>query len=101
MFLSDLRVKNMNRLRIGNLNINSISNKFDKLKLFVRGKVDILVVTETKLDSTFPSSQFLIEGYSEPYCFDKNKNGGGALVYVREGISGKPITDHKLTILIN
>ena len=54
-FLRILRVKNMNRLIIGNLNINSISNKFDQLKLFVQGKVDILIVTETKLDSIFPT----------------------------------------------
>ena len=40
----------MNRLIIGNLSINSISNKFDQLKLFVQGKVDILIVIETKLD---------------------------------------------------
>ena len=78
-----LRVKNMNRLIIGNLNINSISNKFDQLKLFARGKVDILIVTETKLDSTFPSSQFPIYGYSEPYRFDINRNRGGVLIYIR------------------
>ena len=54
-FLRILRVKNVNRLIIGNLNINSISNKFDQLKLFVQGKVDILIVTETKLDSIFPT----------------------------------------------
>ena len=54
---------------VGNLTINSISNKFDHLRLFVRGKVGILVITETKLDSPFPTSQFLIEGYSEPYRF--------------------------------
>ena len=35
----------MNRLLVGNLNINSISNKFDQLKLLVPGKVDILVIT--------------------------------------------------------
>ena len=29
-YLSNLRVKNMNRLLIGNLNTNSISNKFDQ-----------------------------------------------------------------------
>ena len=58
------------------LNINSISNKFDQLKLSVRGKVDIFVLTETKLNSAFPTSQFLI-GYSEPYRFDRNRNGGG------------------------
>ena len=50
-YLSNLRVKNINRLLTGNLNINSISNRFHKLKL-VRGKVDILVIMETKLDST-------------------------------------------------
>ena len=72
----------MNRPVIGNLNINSISNKFDQLKLFVQGKVDILVITETKLDSTFPTSQFLIEGYSEPYRFVRNRNGCGVLNYV-------------------
>ena len=78
-YLSNFRVINMNRLLIGNLNMNSISNKFDQLKLFVQDKVDILVITETKLDSTFPTSQFLIEGYSEPYRFDKNRNGGGVI----------------------
>ena len=85
-FLPILRVKNVNRLMIGNLNINSISNKFDQLKLFVQGKVDILIVTETKLDSTFPTSQFMIDGYSEPYRFDRNRNGGKVFIYIRENI---------------
>ena len=86
----------MNRLLIGNLNINSILNKFDQLKLFLQGKVDILVIKETKLNSTFPTSQFLIESYSEPYCFDKSRNWGGVLIYVREDIPSKPLTDHTL-----
>ena len=85
----------MNRLLTGNLNINFKSNKFDQLKLFVRGKVDTLVITGTKLDSTFPTSQFLIEGYNEPYRFDRNRTGGGVLIYVREGISSKLLTDSK------
>ena len=95
-FLRMLRVKNVNRIIIGNLNINSISNKFDQLKLFVQGKVDILIVTETKLDSTFPTSQFVIDGYSEPYRFDRNRNGGGVLIYIREDIPSKLLADHKL-----
>ena len=37
---------------IGNLNDNSISNKFDNLKLIIQGKIDILVITETKTDHT-------------------------------------------------
>ena len=95
-YLSNLRVKNMNKLLIGNLNISSIPNKFDQLKLLVRGKVDSLVITETKLDSTFPTSQFLIEGYSEPYHFDRNRNGGGVLIYVPEDIQSEPLMGHKL-----
>ena len=71
----------MNRLIMGNLNIKSISNKFDQLKLFVQGEVDDLIVTETKLDSTFPTSQFVIDVYSEPYRFDRNRNGSGVLIY--------------------
>ena len=62
---------------IGNFDINFISNKFDNLKLIIQGKIDILVITKT--DSTFPLNQFAIQGYSNPYRFDRNRNGGGVL----------------------
>ena len=87
----------MNRLLIDNLSINSISNNFDQLKFLVQGKVDIHVITETKLNSTFPTSQILIEGYNEPYRFDRNRNGVDVLIYVRKDIPSKPLTDHKLS----
>ena len=54
LVLENLKLKNNHRLVIGNLNINSTSNKFDNLKLIIQGKIDILVITETKTDSTFP-----------------------------------------------
>ena len=38
----------------------------------------------------------MIEGYSEPYGFDRNRNGSGVLIYVREDIPSKPLTNHKL-----
>ena len=94
--MSNLRVRNVNKLIIGSLNINSISNKFDQLRLLVDGKVDILIITETKLDSTFPSSQFMIKGYSEPYRLDRNRNGGGVLIYIREDIPSKNLISHTL-----
>ena len=71
----------MNRLIIGNLNINSISNKFDQLKLFIQGEVDIFIVTETKMDLNFPTSQFMIDRYKKPYLFDRNRNGGRVLIF--------------------
>ena len=58
LVLKNLKLKNNHRLVIGNLNINSISNKSDNLKLITQGKIDILVITETKTDSTFPLNQF-------------------------------------------
>ena len=60
--LENLTLKNDRILVIGNLNINSISNKFDNLKLITQGKIDILVITETKTDSTFPLNQFAMQG---------------------------------------
>ena len=74
--------------------LNSISNKFDNLKLITQGKINILVITETKTDSTFPLIQFAIQGYSKPYRFDRNRNGGGVFIYVREDISSRELKIH-------
>ena len=56
----------------------------------------MLIVTETELDSTFPSSQFMIYGYSEPYPFDRNRNGSGVLIYIQEKIPSKLLGDRNL-----
>ena len=49
------------------------------------------MISETKLDSFFPSGQFQIHGYSEPYRLDRNGNGVGILVFFREVIPTKLI----------
>ena len=85
--LRNIRTNNINRLVIGQLNINSIRNKFEALKSIVSGNLDILVVTESKLDISFPVGQFYIEGYSPPFRLDRSANGGGVLVYDREDIT--------------
>ena len=46
-------------------------------------------MTETKLDETYPISQFHIDGYSMPHRLDRNGNGGGVIIYVREDIPSK------------
>ena len=55
------------------------------MKFLLQGKVDILVLTETKLDNSFPTNQFLIEGYSKPFRL---------LVYIREVIPCKELKPH-------
>ena len=93
-FLKNIRVQNHNRIIIGNLNINSIPNKFDALEFIIPGNIDILVITETKLDKSFETAQFLIEGFNEPYRHDKNRNSAGILIYVREGIPNRLLNLH-------
>ena len=48
--------------------------------------MDILLISETKIDSSFPTAQFLINGFTT-YRRDRNRNGGGMLLYVRKDIS--------------
>ena len=53
--------KNPNRIIIAHLNINSIRNKSEMLKEVVGNKIDVLLISETKLDNTFPLNQFILE----------------------------------------
>ena len=45
--LTNIKIKNINRLVIAQLNINSLRNKFEALKYLMSGNIDILVVTES------------------------------------------------------
>ena len=89
--LNNLRMDNINRIFIGHLNINSIRNKFDLFIDLVKDRLDIILISETKIDSTFPKSQFEIQGYSSPHRLDRNAHGGGLLLYTRGDINTKPL----------
>ena len=71
------------------LNINSLRNKFDLLTDQIKGNVDVLVISETKLDDSFPTGQFKIPGYASPFRLDRDENGGEIMVFVREDIPVK------------
>ena len=53
-----------------------------------------MVLTETKLDETLTTSGFLIDGFSSPFRPDRNRKGGGILIYVRSDIPNKLLTKH-------
>ena len=89
--LTEIRIKNPKKLIIAHLDINSVRNKFGQLKILVHDKIDILVVTENKIDDTFPDSQFHIRGYKIPFRKDRNKLGGGILVFARDDIPCKKL----------
>ena len=85
--LKNVREKNINRPIIGQLNKNSIRNKFHFLKSEASKHLDILLVSETKIDDLFPSAQFLLDGFSRSYRLDRCANGKGILQHVRDNIS--------------
>ena len=87
--LNAIRKRNINRLIIGPLNINSLRNKLASLAQQVTGNIDILMVSETKLDNSFPVNQVLINGYTSPFRIDRDNNGGGIVLFVREDIPCK------------
>ena len=92
--LRNLRIQNIGRVIVATLNVNSIAGKFEQLKLIIKDNIDIIVITETKIDDSFPESQFSIDGFSVPYRLDRNSNGGGVLIFVREDIPGRQLNKH-------
>ena len=69
-------------------------NKFSSLQQTVLSKTDILLLSETKIDDSFPNSQFYAEGF-KMYRKDRTKTGGGLLLYVNENLPGKIINSYK------
>ena len=94
--LTGLKEKNSERPIIAHLNINSISSKFEPLTALIQDTIDLLLVTESKLDETFPLDQFQIEGFSRPIRLDRNRNGGGLIIFIREGLTCKELLPRKL-----
>ena len=57
--------------------------------------IDILLISETKLNDSFPKGQFCITGFHTPFRKDRNDKGGGGgglLLYVQEYIPCRRIT---------
>ena len=75
--IKNLRLGNVNKVIIGNVNMNSLTSKLDKLKAIIPKYLDFPVITETKFDDTFPNAQFLVLGYFKLFCYHRNRKGGG------------------------
>ena len=53
------------------------------------------MISEAKLDESFPPGQFLLDGYSVSFRFDRNGNNGGILLQIRENIASKLLSMNK------
>ena len=48
---------------MGHVNINPVRNNFAGYPLIVKRNVDILMISGTKLDDSFPTAQLLLHGF--------------------------------------
>ena len=78
--LKEVCLRNLNRIVLAHLNINFLRNKFDALVEQVSGNVDVLVLSETKVDKSFPEDQFKIPGFCTPFRLDRDRFDGRILV---------------------
>ena len=85
---------------MAHLNLNSIRNKVEDLKFLMSGNVDILAIFETKLDESFPKSQFQIGGFNKPFRYDRNAHCGGTLEFIRDKIPTNGMRHINITNLI-
>ena len=93
------RKSNPTNLIAGFLNIDSIRNKFSPMQhILCNSYVDLLGVSETKLNDTFPDGQFHIDNYVLNRK-DRTSHGGGVALYVRSDITHR--RRHDLEIIID
>ena len=91
-YLSNLRIRNVYLLLVAHININSIRDHFDQLVSGIKNNIDVLMISEAKIDKSLLNMQFHVEGYGNcVYRLDQNEYGSGISVYVREAVPSKLI----------
>ena len=83
---------NHNRLIFSTLNVNSIPNKLDDTRITIADFVDILDITESKLDQSFIKFQIFINRFSKPFRKDRNGHSGRLLMNIKEDIPQKELS---------
>ena len=81
--LRDIRRFYPKNVMAAHLNINSFRYKFDEIKeVLTDNIVDLLIISEPKLDKSFNDNLFSVDGYKVQRR-DKNQYGEGLLTFIR------------------
>ena len=80
-----LRANHPKQIIVGALNINSVRNKFSCIVTFLT-LLDCFSIIESKLDESFPDSQFYIKGFNL-YRQDSSATSGGIMTFVNSDIA--------------
>ena len=68
-----------------------MGNKFVAVEELIKGKIDIGLISETKIDKSFPNQQFKIKGY-KTIRRGRDSFGGGLIFYINEQLPSKVLT---------
>ena len=83
----NLRKSNPKNFLLAHININSLQNKFDELRVILDNNlVDCLYVSESKLNDSHSDSLFQIPNYHMYRKDNKHDNGGGLICFIRSDI---------------
>ena len=87
--LTDFSKNNSKKMIFSHLNINSLQSKFIEVhEILHKGLSDMLFLSETKLDSSYPNAQFHVMSFIT-HRLDRNSHGGGLICYVKDTIPHK------------
>ena len=102
--LRDLRKLHPRKFLVTHLNINSLKSKFDEIYELLNESqlVDLLFISETKIDSSFRDSIFEAQGYKlERRDRDVHGGGGGVAAFIRSDIPARRLKDLESKYLEN
>ena len=79
-------------LNFSHVNVNSITSdcRLDELSQHAQShNIDVLCVTETKLDVNVHSSLYSLDHFHAPFTKHRDRHGGGVAIYVKGNLSAK------------
>ena len=86
-------------ITLSHININSITSpgRLDELELFTsQHNIDILLLTETKLDTNVHPSLYALSKYQVPMTRHRNRHGGGVAAYFNKTLSATRLPNLEL-----
>ena len=93
--LKSFRVNHKKQMIFGHLNINGLRKKFFEFKdMLADNVIDNVFLSENKLDESFPTPQFNVNGFSH-HRNDRNGHGGGLAAHSRSDIPHRRRTDYE------
>ena len=89
-----MSISNARNVTVSHININSITStdRLDELNIFTKtNNIDILMLTETKLDQNVHPSLYRVDDFQAPFTRHRNRHGGGIAIYAHDNISARRI----------